>query len=80
MYFLDSAVQDTYIGDVLVGLLGSTDLMSIRVHVDLGFAPLVHLFVFQLRNKSHKEYFTFRFPATLNVNSSAAAEFDSRCW
>lgn len=42
----DCAVQEPYISDVLVGLLGSTDLMSLRVHVDLGFALLIHLFVF----------------------------------
>lgn len=65
----DSPVQATYVGDVLVGLLGSTDLVSLRVHVDLGFALLVHLFVFQLRDKSHEEYFTFpsELPGPLSV-------------
>lgn len=78
----DSAVQDTYISDVLVGLLGSTDLMSLGVHVDLGFALLVHLFVFQLHSKSHEDYFTsqFELPPPLNVNSFAPAKSNSQCW
>lgn len=40
---------NAYISDVLVGLLGSTDLMSLRVHVDLSLALLVHFFVLQLQ-------------------------------
>lgn len=45
-------LKGAYIADVLVGLLGSTDLMSLWVHVDLGFALLIHLFVFQLKEES----------------------------
>lgn len=41
---------NAYISDILVGLLGSTDLMSLRVHVDLGLALLVHFFVLQLQD------------------------------
>lgn len=49
MVFPDASSKDPYIGDVLVGLLGSTDLMSLRVHVDLGLALLIHFSVLQLQ-------------------------------
>lgn len=48
--FPDASRKDPYIGDVLVGLLGSTDLMSLRVHVDLGLALLIHFSVLQLQH------------------------------
>lgn len=51
MIFPDTVTTNTYIGDVLVGLLGSTDLMSLRVHVDLGLALLIHFFVLQLQDE-----------------------------
>lgn len=50
MVFPDASSIDPYIGDVLVGLLGSTDLMSLRVHVDLGLALLIHFSVLQLQH------------------------------
>lgn len=46
----DIVARDTYISDVLVGLLGGTDLMSLRVHVDLGLALLIYFFVLQLQD------------------------------
>lgn len=48
----------TYIADVLVGFLGSTNLMSLRVHVDLGLALLIHFSVLQLQDVCKTHYQT----------------------
>lgn len=50
MSFENSGTRDAHIADVLVGLFSSTDLVSFGVHVDVGLALFIHLFVLQLQD------------------------------
>lgn len=54
MIFPDIHTTKAYIGDVLVGLLGSTDLMSLSVHVDLSLVLLIDFSVLQLQDEKKK--------------------------
>jgi len=40
--------MQTHIAYVLVGLLGGTDFVSIRCHVDVSLVSFIHFLVFQL--------------------------------